>query len=134
MWLSICWSLHCWRFTVSFFEFIKRFGPNTFSLLSLGIDGPSVNKSFADKLKRTLKANNATSFIDIGSCLLHSASNDFFEGLKLLKDCINLDQIALDLHFLKISAAIWEDYKGVSSITEINSNFVSKHSQTRRLG
>ena len=69
-----------------FFEFVKRFGLNTFSLLSLGMDGPSVNKSFADKLKTTLKANNATSFIDIGSCPLHSANNAFSEGLKLLKD------------------------------------------------
>ena len=64
------------------------------------MDGPSVNKSFADTLKTTLKASNATSFIDIGSCPLHSANNNAFsEGLQLLKDCINLDQIALDLHF-----------------------------------
>ena len=83
-----------------FFEFMKRFGLSTFSLLSLGMDGLSVNKSFADKLKIKLKANNATSFIDIGSCPLHSVNNAFSEGLKLLKDCINLQQIALDLHFL----------------------------------
>ena len=47
----------------------------------------------------TSPANNATSFIDIGSCPLHSANNVFSEGLKLLKDCVNLDQITLDLHF-----------------------------------
>ena len=63
------------------------------------MDGPSVNKSFANKLKTTLKANNTTLFIDIGSCPLHSANNVFSEGLKPLKDCKNLDQIALDLHF-----------------------------------
>ena len=79
---------------------MKRFGLSTFSLLSLGMDGLSVNKSFADKLKIKLKANNATSFIDIGSCPLHSVNNAFSEGHKLLKDCINLEQIALDLHFL----------------------------------
>ena len=98
------------------------------------MDRPSVNKSFADKLKTTLKANNATSFIDIGSCPLHSANNTFSEGLKLLKDCINLDQISLDLYFLKtFSTARWEDYKGVSSITEITSHVVLKHCQTRWL-
>ena len=69
-----------------FFEFNKRFGLNTFSILSLGMDGPSVNKSFGDKLKTALKANNATSFIDMGNCSLHSANNDFSEGPKLLKD------------------------------------------------
>ena len=65
------------------------------------MDGPSVNKSFADKLNTTLKANNATTVIDISSSPLHSGNNAFSEGLKLLKDCINLDQIALDLHFFK---------------------------------
>ena len=84
-----------------FFEFIKRFGLHTLSFLLLGMDGPSVNKSFDDKLKTTLKANNATLFIDIGSWPLHSANNAFSEGLKLLKDCINLNQTALDIHFLK---------------------------------
>ena len=64
-----------------FFEFIKRFGLNTFSLLSLGMDGPSVNKSFTDKLKTTLKASNARSFIDIGSCPVHSANNAFSEEI-----------------------------------------------------
>ena len=98
------------------------------------MDRPSVNKSFADKLKTTLKANNATSFIDIGSCPLHSANNAFSEGLKLLKDYINLDQIALDLHCLKnFSTARWEDYKRVSSITEVTSHVVLKHCQTRWL-
>ena len=65
------------------------------------MDGPSVNKSFDDKLKTTLKANNATLLIDIGSCPLHSANNAFSEGLKLSKDCINLDQTALDIHLKK---------------------------------
>ena len=71
-----------------FFEFIKRFGLTTFSLLSLAMDWPSVNKSFANKLKTTLKANNTTSFIDIGSCPLYSANNVFSEGLSLLNDYI----------------------------------------------
>ena len=130
MWFSFCWPLHCWRLSVC----IKRFGLNTFSLLSLAMDRPSVNKSFADKLKTTLEANNTTSFIDIGSCPLHPANNTFSEGLELLKDCINLDQIVLDLHFLNnFSTARWEDYKGASSITEITSHVVLKHCQTRWL-
>ena len=66
------------------------------------MDGPSVNKSFTDKLKTTLKANNARSFIDIGSCPVHSANNAFSEEIKPFKDCINPDQIALDLHFFFI--------------------------------
>lgn len=116
-----------------FFEFINRLGLKTFFLLSLGMDGPSVNKSFSEKLKAALKASNTT-FIDVGSCSLHSANNAFSEGLKLLNVCINLDQVAIDLHFFfKLSAARREDYKEVSSITEVTSHFVLKHCQTRWL-
>jgi len=98
------------------------------------MDGPAVNKSFSDKLKTTLNNTDATSFIDIGSCPLHSANNAFSDGLKYLKETINLDQIAIDLHFFfKLSAARREDYREVSSITEVTSHYVLKHCQTRWL-
>ena len=71
--------------------------------------------------------------IDKGSCALHSANNAFSNGLKSLKDTINLDQIAIDLHFFKRSAARMEDYKEISAFTEVTSHFVLKHCQTRWL-
>ena len=74
----------------------------------------------------TSPANNATSFIDIGSCPLHSANNVFSEGLKLLKDCKSGPNY-LRFTFFLFSKARREDYKGVSSITEITSHFVLKH-------
>jgi hypothetical protein len=117
-----------------FFEFINRCGLKTCFLLSLGMDGPAVNKSFADKLKTTLNNTDATSFIDIGSCPLHSANNAFSDGLKKLRETINLDQIAIDTHFFfKLSAGRREDYQEVSSITEVTSHYVLKHCQTRWL-
>jgi len=39
----------------------------------------------AEKLATKLKNMNSTSFIDIGSCPLHSCNNAFSDGLKLLK-------------------------------------------------
>ena len=83
-----------------FYEFINKLGLKTYFLLSLGMDGPSVNKSFAEQLKIALDADS-TSFIDIGSCPLHIANNAFLEGLKQLKDSVNLDQFAIDLHFFQ---------------------------------
>ena len=62
------------------------------------MDGPHVNKSFANKFKAALNAI-ATLFIDIGTCPLHTANNAFSDGLKCLKDSIDLDEIAIDFHF-----------------------------------
>ena len=117
-----------------FYEFIEKLGLKTYFLLTLGMDGPSVNKSFAEKLKISLNDEDSTSFIDIGSCSLHIANNGYSVGLKHLKDSVDLDQFAIDLHFFfKLSSARREDYKDISSITEVTSQFVLKHCQTRWL-
>ena len=62
------------------------------------MDGPNVNKSFT---KKSIAALNviAISFIDIGTCSLHTANNAFSDGLKYLKDSVYLDEIAIDFHF-----------------------------------
>ena len=132
---SYCGSLFVGHCTASdlknhFHEFIRKLGLKTPYLLSLGMDGPNVNKSFAEKLSVELN----TSYIDVGSCSLHACNNAFAEALKTLKETINLDQIAIDLHvFFKHSAARREDYVSVSSITDVTSQFVLKHCQSRWL-
>ena len=136
---SYCGSLFVGHCTASdlknhFHEFIRKLGLKTPYLLSLGMDGPNVNKSFAEKLSVELKSVDNTSYIDVGSCSLHACNNAFAEALKTLKETINLDQIAIDLHFFfKHSAARREDYVSVSSITDVTSQFVLKHCQSRWL-
>ena len=136
---SYCGSLFVGHCTASdlknhFHEFIRKLGLKTPYLLSLGMDGPNVNKSFAEKLSVELKSVDNTSYIDVGSCSLHACNNAFAEALKTLKETINLDQIAIDLHFFfKHSAARREDYLSVSSITDVTSQFVLKHCQSRWL-
>ena len=116
-----------------FFEFLKRYWLNTFYLLSLGMDGPILNKSFASKLKAVLNAI-ATLFIDIGTCPLHTANNTFSDDLKYLKDSIDLDEFGIYFHFFfKHSTARREDYEDVSSITEVTLHFVLRHCQWRLL-
>ena len=81
-----------------FFEFLKRYWLSTFYLLSLGMDGPNLNKFFASKLKAVLNAI-ATLFIDIGTCPLHTANNAFSNDLKYLKDSIDLGEFGIYFHF-----------------------------------
>ena len=116
---SYCGSLFVGHCTASnlknhFHEFMRKLGLKTPYLLSLGMDGPNVNKSFAEKLSVELKSVDNTSYIDVGSCSLHACNNVFAEALKTLKETINLDQIPIDLHFFfKHSAARREDYVSV---------------------
>ena len=68
-------------------------------LLALGMDGPSVNKSFEQKVKKELGETHYTTILDIGTCSLHSVNNAFGEGIKTMKSLIDLDEFAIDLHF-----------------------------------
>ena len=48
-----------------------------------------------------------------------------------MKDYVNVDQFAIDLHFFfKLSAARREDYRGVSKLTDVTTHYVIKHCQT----
>ena len=57
------------------------------------------------KTCRRASKRGATHFLDVGTCSIHIANNTFLEGMKCLKDSVNVDQFALDLHFFfKLSA------------------------------
>ena len=101
------------------FEFVKGHELDLNLLLALGIAGPNVNKSFKSKLAKELQKRGATHFLDAGTCSIHIVTNAFLEGIKCLKGNVNVDQFAIDLHFLfKLSGARREDYRGVSELTD----------------
>ena len=88
-------------------------------MLALGIAGPNVNKSFKSKLAKELQKRVATHFLDVGTCSIHIVTNAFLEGIKCLKDNVNVDQFAIDLHFFfKLSGTRREDYRGVPELTD----------------
>ena len=62
-------------------------------LLALGIDGPNVSKSFKSKFVKELQKRGATRFLDVGKCSIHKTNNAFLEGIKYLKDNVNVDQL-----------------------------------------
>ena len=71
--------------------------------LNLGMDGPNVN--FQNPLIKELKEKYHTTFIDLGTCSLHSENNGFGKLVKEIDDIVELDQMAIDFHiFFKYSA------------------------------
>ena len=69
--------------------------------------------------------------MDVGTCSIHIANNAFLKGIKCLKDNVNDDRFAIDLHFFfKPSAARREDYRGVLELTDVTMHYVIKHCQT----
>ena len=118
-----------------FLEFVRDLGLDLNLLQALGIDGPNVNKSLKSKLAEELQKGSATHFLDVDTSSIHIANNAFLEGIKCLKDSVNVDQFAVDLHFFfKLSAARREDYRGVSELTDVTTYYVIKHCQTCWVG
>ena len=114
-----------------FFEFMEKLKLNLSLLLVLGMDGPSVNRSFEKKLKARLEENYTTQILDIGTCSSRIVNNAFLEGLKELKNKVNLDEFAIDLHFfMKYSANRREDYVNIVSVTEITAQLLLRHRTT----
>ena len=87
------------------------------------------------KTCRRVSKKGATHFLDVGTCSVHIANNAFLEeSIKCLKDNVNIDQFAIDLHFFfKLSTARREDYRGVSELTDVTTHYVINHCQSRWL-
>ena len=83
-------------------HFCKFFEENHLSvklLLNLGMDGPNPNLAFKNLLIDDLKENHKTTFICLGTCVLHMANNAFGKLVKELSEIVDLDQMAIDFHF-----------------------------------
>ena len=79
-----------------FFEFVRDLGLDFNLLVALGIGDPNVSKSFKSKLaEECQKEVPHTSWMLLRS--IHIANNAFLEGIKCLKDNVNVDQFAIDL-------------------------------------
>jgi hypothetical protein len=137
---SYCGSLflgHCSAADLvnHFFHFIEDLKLNINNLLNIGMDGPNVNKKFERELLEQFENNDISKFITIGSCALHTVNNAFGKGLKELKAAeMDLDQFAIDLHFFfKLSSARREDFRKISSITDVTVHYLLRHCQTRWL-
>ena len=110
-------------------EFITRLGLNTALLIHLGLDGPSVNNSFEEKLIGRLEKDYQTTFLTLASWTLHIVHNTFRKGITELS--IGITQFACDLHFFfKYFSPRLGDYD-MQEVTDVVAWYVSKHCSTR---
>ena len=74
------------------------------NLITLISDGPNVNKTIMFNLQSLIKEDyiDFSEFIDLGSCVLH-VHNAF--GIGLQKCAKDVEQLCMDLHRFKYSAA-----------------------------
>ena len=92
------------------------------------MDGPSVNKLFLKKLRKDLQEKHCTCFIVIGTCPLHIVNNSFAKDINSLKSVVDLDRLAIDLHFFcSLSLARREDFQGLSEITDVTVHYLLQH-------
>ena len=90
----------------------------------------ATNNSNQNSLKSFKKEVPPTSLILV-HVLIHIANNAFLEGTKCLKDNVNVDQFAIDLHFFfKLSAVRREYYRVLHKLTDMTMHYVIKHCQT----
>lgn len=103
-------------------------------LLTLGSDGPNVNKTIWRLLEQKLKSKcpEFDGFVDIGTCNIHIIHNSFGKGIeKYGKDC---EQLAIDLHSLfKYSAARREDFRELQLNLDLEQRIFLEHTSLRWL-
>lgn len=96
------------------------------------MDGPNTNTSFQKMLTKELEKEYETSLIDVGTCSLHTVHNGFQKGLKKLN--FDFDGFTCELvFFFKRSSARKEDFKMTQLVTEVETEFLSKHVSSRWL-
>ena len=133
-------------------EFVRQLDIDSKFLLHFGMDGSNVNLSFEDKLMQKLSEVD-TSFLKLGSCLLHPVHSAFQKGIKQLfqgqvpsatsngegsgelpkkKGTFDLDDFFTDIHsFFKLSSTRRGDYTSLESVTGVVAEYAKKHAETR---
>ena len=99
-------------------------------LLHLGMDGPNVNKKFANVLISETEEEINCKVLNIGTCFTHFTFR--FEELKKLN--FDFDEFFLDVHFFfKLSSSDHEDYALLGELTSVVAKYAMKHPSTRWL-
>ncbi len=113
-------------------ETIQQQGIQLSKMLTLGNDGPNVNKTvFTILNERVLNVRDGP-LLDISSCVLHTIHNAFEAGTKAYGNLVV--ELSIDLHlFFKISSARQEDLKQVQEALNVCQHVFLRYSPTRWL-
>ena len=97
------------------YEFMSKLSLDPKNLLNIGMDGPSVNKSFLKKLRKDLQEKR-TCFIVISTSHCNS-----------LKPVIDLYRFAMDLFSLFSLSLARVDFQVMSEITDVTVHYLLTH-------
>ena len=101
-------------------------------LLSLGSDGPNVNKTIWSNINEELKVQGLPGLLPFIPCNMHVVHNSFREGLKLYGQ--SSEQLAIDLfYFFKRSPCKREDFLDVEQELGFDEELFIRHVQCRWL-
>lgn len=104
------------------------------SLVSLGSDGPNVNKTIFRELSKCIKqeCQDWNGLVNIDTCNLHSMHNAFSKGIEQYGQ--ETEDLAIALFGLfKISSGRREDYREIQVELDLPEEVFVKHSQVRWL-
>jgi hypothetical protein len=101
-------------------------------LISLGSDGPNVNKTIWNLINEHMKTNGLHGILPFIPCNLHIVHNAFRQGLNIFGE--QAEQLVLDLFFfLKASPCRKEDFFETQLGLGLDSGLFIKHVQSRWL-
>ena len=101
-------------------------------LISLGSDGPNVNKTIWNLINEHMKASGLHGILPFIPCNLHIIHNAFRQGLNVFEE--QAEQLVLDLFlFLKASPFRKEDFFKTQLGLGLDSRMFIKHVQSRWL-
>ena len=102
-------------------------------LITLGRDGPNVNKKVMRLMNKKLQDEGTSMMVDIGPCILHVVHNSFHDGLDVFEE---IEEALVDLNQwfnTAYSACRREDFKSVQLEEAVATHVILKHCSTRWL-
>ena len=101
-------------------------------LISIGSDGPNVNKTIWNYINKHMKDQGLHGLLPLIPCNLHAVHNAFRKGLDDFGQ--EAEQLVIDLfYFLKASPCRKEDYFETQIGLQLDEETFIKHVQSRRL-
>lgn len=114
------------------FQSLNSHGLSSKHLLTLGKDGPNVNKKVFRLLQEEQKKLKFKGLYDVGSCLLHVANNGFVKGNQELPIEIS-DVLVKMYHFFHQQHLRCENFHMIQKEVKVPEHSFIQHSDTRWL-
>ena len=94
--------------------------------------GPTLTSPLKENLWNSWRKSREMVFsLSLGLYALHTVNNGFGEGLKQLKETLDVKQFLIGIYFFfKYSSARREDYKEMENLTDVTAEYLLKYCST----